>query len=116
MEIASADSELDKIRIIKPEAYGNLVKEILRAIREDSIKLVELRNDCNLKELAKLAHKIKGGAQLTGDKKLVNACQELEDCADGGERDPGVNIGLVLNLLNDLQTRLTEDKRKDKAP
>ena len=113
LKIASADSELDKIRIIKPEAYGNLVKEILRAIRDDSIKLVELRDDCNLKELGRLAHKIKGGAQLTGDTKLVNACQELEDCADVGAQDPGVKIGLVLNLLNDLQTRLIEDQRKD---
>ncbi|MCU8076889.1 MULTISPECIES: transporter substrate-binding domain-containing protein [unclassified Shewanella] len=103
---AGANNELEKLRILKPEAYDDLVEEILRTLREDSLKLAEIGEGNDLKALARLAHKIKGGAQLAGDAQLVKVCQVLEDGAEKGDKRSFDNISLALHLLDALQMRL----------
>ncbi|MBD8512857.1 transporter substrate-binding domain-containing protein [Photobacterium sp. CAU 1568] len=106
---AGASSELEKLRILKPEAYDSLVEEILRTLREDASKLAELGQEDDLKALVRLAHKIKGGAQLAGDAQLVKACQVLEESGERGVQRSRAQISVVLHLLEVLQMRLLEE-------
>jgi two-component system, NarL family, sensor histidine kinase EvgS len=70
--------ELEKIRQLSPESYGPLVEEIVRSHRDDCLVLTRLAQENDRAGLAKIAHKIRGGAQITGDAALIEACAKLE--------------------------------------
>lgn len=107
---AGAGSELEKIRMLKPEAYDALVEEVLRALREDASRLAKLGEGDDYEAIARLAHKIRGGAQLAGDEQLVKACQALEDDTEAGALRGRADIDVVLQLLGALQMRLLEER------
>lgn len=70
----SGGSELDQIRLLSPESYAQQVDEIVLAHRADADDLERRNRD----DLAKRAHKIRGGAYLTGDCELDEACLLFE--------------------------------------
>ncbi|MDY7536389.1 transporter substrate-binding domain-containing protein [Pseudomonas sp. Bout1] len=76
--------ELEKIRLLSPESYGPLVEEILKTHRQDALELTRLLALGDVAGLGKLAHKIRGGAYLTGDAELSAACGALESAAQAG--------------------------------
>jgi two-component system sensor histidine kinase EvgS len=78
---STSGGELEKIRLLSPDAYGPLVEEILKTHRQDSLELARLLEQGNVAGLGKLAHKIRGGAHLTGDRELNEACSALESAA-----------------------------------
>ncbi|MCY7261886.1 transporter substrate-binding domain-containing protein [Pseudomonas protegens] len=70
--------ELEKIRLLSPESYAPLVEQILISLREDRSNLERLAQECDRPGLGRIAHKIRGGATLTGDSALAEACSALE--------------------------------------
>ena len=76
---SQSGGELEKIRLLSPESYGPLVEEIIKTHREDTLQLTHLLELGDIKGLAELAHKIRGGAHLTGDTQLNEACSALEN-------------------------------------
>jgi two-component system sensor histidine kinase EvgS len=106
---STTGGELQKLKLLKPESYGPLVDEIVRAQRQDTINMAQLVQDNNLPSLARIAHKIKGGAQLTGDHALIEACERLEQLAKEG-RFCQEQVDSVVNCMLALETRLLEDR------
>lgn len=102
--------ELEKIRLLSPEAYGPLVDEIIRTHREDSTTLLQLMRDNNHEAILKVAHKIRGGAQLTGELSLIEACALLEDAAQKRQKTYRREIETVLAELHGLETKLLLDR------
>lgn len=110
VQAADANSELQKIRILKPEAYGALVDEILKSLHEDAAKLNQLVKDDNREGIVRVAHKIKGGAQLAGHTLLLEACNALEDCASGMLQSYQVDLDAVLQQMDALRELLLADR------
>lgn len=81
---SNTGGELEKIRLLSPESYAPLVEEILKTHRQDALELTRLLDVGDVEALGKLAHKIRGGAHLTGDRQLREACGELETAAVQG--------------------------------
>ncbi|MGB4072742.1 transporter substrate-binding domain-containing protein [Pseudomonas sp.] len=106
---SNAGSELQKIRLLKPEAYDALVEEILRALREDAAILAQAGAADDRKGMARVAHKIKGGAQLAGDEPLVRACNALEEGACEQRQSCQAEIAAVLQHMDAMRARLLAD-------
>jgi two-component system sensor histidine kinase EvgS len=108
---ATTGSELDKIKLLSPESYAPLVKEIVLTHREDGNELERLSRENNRDGLVRVAHKIRGGAQLAGDSALTDACRVLEECV--GEEDESLpyrpHVEHVLACLQALEVRLLQD-------
>lgn len=104
-------SELDKIRLLSPESYASLVHEIVLTHREDGRELDRLAGEGDREGLARIAHKVRGGAQLTGDRELSDACHALEHAAmgEGEAADYLSNVELVVACLQALEFRLLQD-------
>jgi two-component system sensor histidine kinase EvgS len=83
-DASTKGGELEKIRLLSPESYAPLVEEILKTHRLDALELTRLLDVGDVEALGKLAHKIRGGAHLTGDRQLNEACGELETAAAQG--------------------------------
>ena len=107
---ANAGSELQKIRMLKPEAYDALVEEILRSLREDAEILAQAGEEGNREGIARVAHRIKGGAQLAGDEPLVMACNALEEGAGEQWQSCQAEIEAVLQHMSALQASLLADR------
>lgn len=103
----STGSELDKIRLLSPESYAPLVNEMVRTHRQDGQELERLVVEENWAGVARVAHKIRGGAQLAGDSALTNACQALEQRVEEGEAVTyRSEVERVLYYLQVLEVRL----------
>lgn len=108
---AVTGSELDKIRLLSPESYAPLVKEMVLTHREDGNELERLARENNRDGLVRVAHKIRGGAQLAGDAALTDACRVLEQlvCEENGALPYGSHVEHVLACLQSLELRLLQD-------
>ncbi|MBK5415434.1 ATP-binding protein [Pseudomonas sp. TH31] len=101
--------DLERIRLLSPESYAPLVDEIVRTHREDAVNLNRLSQENDWEGLVKIAHKIRGGAQMTGNQELIDACVELERIAVGGVEVPCRNqVEQVLGYLHALELRLVQ--------
>lgn len=103
-------SELDKIRLLSPESYGPLVNELVLAHRQEGQELERLALLDDRAGLARVAHKIRGGAQLAGDDALAEACRVIEQ--SGHEVDSpeyGRHVDDVLVCLQALEARLLQN-------
>ncbi|MFJ2550210.1 transporter substrate-binding domain-containing protein [Pseudomonas sp. NPDC087612] len=101
--------ELEKIRLLSPESYAPLVEQILISLREDSINLEVLARECDRPGLARIAHKIRGGATLTGNSELVEACSELERFVlEDIEMPYEVQVERIKACLRELESELQE--------
>jgi len=108
---ANTGSELDKIKLLSPESYEPLVKQIVLTHREDANELQRLASEDDRDGLVRVAHKIRGGAQLAGDAALNDACHALEQRA--GEADGSLpyrtHVEQVLVCLQALESRLLQE-------
>jgi len=99
--------ELEKLRVLCPDAYSPLVKELINTNNQDAARLEQLIVDKELKKISSLAHKIKGGAQLADAQDLIEACVELEslvhrDDANGCD----AQIKTLIQIMQSLEQRL----------
>ncbi|WP_445177509.1 transporter substrate-binding domain-containing protein [Pseudomonas sp. McL0111] len=104
-------SELDKIRLLSPEAYAPLVEQIVLTHREDGSDLQRLTLEDDRNGLIRVAHKIRGGAQLAGDAALSDACHALEQIVAGknGSLPYDSEVKQVLACLQALEDRLLQN-------
>lgn len=99
--------ELEKLRILCPEAYGPLVKELINTNRQDAARLEQLMIDKELKKISSLAHKIKGGAQLADARNLIDACAKLESLVHMDDADAcGEQIKTMIQIMQMLEQKL----------
>lgn len=99
--------ELEKLRVLCPDAYGPLVKEMINTNNQDADRLLQLMANKELKKISGVAHKIKGGAQLADAQDLIEACVHLEsrayeDDADGCD----AQIKTLIQIMQSLEQRL----------
>ncbi len=99
--------ELEKLRILCPDAHGPLVDELINTNRQDAARLEQLMENKELKKIGSLAHKIKGGAQLADAQALIEACVHLESLA---HMDDAVacngQIKTLIQIMQALEQRL----------
>ncbi|MFP0195012.1 transporter substrate-binding domain-containing protein [Pseudomonas sp. PHC1] len=99
--------DLEKIKLLSPDSYPGLVNEIIMTHREDAANLIQLFGKNDREGIAKIAHKIRGGAYMSGDLTLASACTELEGVAN---RKTGEivesQVYSVLKGLDALEERL----------
>lgn len=101
--------ELEKIRLLSPESYSSFLEEILKTHRDDALELTRLLHSGGVEELGKLAHKICGGAHLTGDLVLKDACSALERVAEQGSLEACHGpVATVLASLKESEERLLQ--------
>lgn len=101
--------ELEKIRLLSPESYGPLVEEVLKTHRADALEMARLLDSGGVESLGKLAHKIRGGAHLTGDLVLRDACSSLESAAAQGSLEACHGpAAILLASLKVLEERLLQ--------
>lgn len=104
-----AESELEKIRALKPDAYQSLLDQLLKSNREDSEKLLDAMSRGDYRAVGRLAHKIKGGAQLTSDVGLIDACKVLEEVSVTEARPKiAQKVNAVQMGINALEARLLD--------
>jgi two-component system sensor histidine kinase EvgS len=103
--------ELQKLRVLSPEAYEPLIDELVRTNREDGAQLEILLAGKSFEKIASLAHKIKGGAQLADATELIEVCAKLESMAFQGNSDScEVQVKALLSALQTLEQVLLEDR------
>ena len=103
--------ELQKLRVLCPEAYAPLVDELVRTNREDGARLeaLVLKNECQ--PMMVIAHKIKGGAQLADARQLIDACAQLEALAQGGDAPAcRLQVDVLLGEMRSLEEQLLQDR------
>ena len=99
--------ELEKLRLLSPESYESLLQEIIKTHKEDARELLRLLENSEIVEMGKLAHKIRGGAHLTGDLTLSEACSALENAASKQSLESCKEIAnRVFACLDALERRL----------
>ncbi|MFJ9990399.1 transporter substrate-binding domain-containing protein [Pseudomonas putida] len=105
----STGSELDKLRLLSPESYSSLVQALVQAHQESASELIRLTQNRDTTGAGKVAHKIRGGAQLAGDQDLIEACRALEALAPEAELQVlKACVEQVLALSDALEQRLKE--------
>lgn len=110
---AKSGGELHKIKLLSPEVYVPLVNQILRCHREDAVKLAQADT---FEELARLAHKLLGGAQLADERALIEACNSLQDLTSQGSMQMcKAQVTVVLTGLQKLEDRLLQDCQATQA-
>ncbi|MBC3438209.1 transporter substrate-binding domain-containing protein [Pseudomonas sp. BW16M2] len=111
LRAASGLSELEQIRALSPQAYAPLVEEIVRTHRADGEALQRLALAGEPRALARLVHKVRGGARLTGDQALNDACAALEQLieAQGDARGYARQVEKIVACLQALEARLLKD-------
>lgn len=103
----STGGELEKLRILCPDAYGPLVDELISTNRLDAARLQQLMVNKELEKIAGLAHKIKGGAQLVDEQDLIEACVNLESLAFMSDADAcDKQIKALITIMQSLEQRL----------
>ncbi|GLH41379.1 hybrid sensor histidine kinase/response regulator [Pseudomonas atacamensis] len=99
--------ELEKLRILCPDAYGPLVDELINTNRQDAARLEQLMLNKELNKIGSLAHKIKGGAQLADAQDLVEACVQLELLVNMADADACYEqIKSLIHCMQKLEQRL----------
>lgn len=99
--------ELEKLRVLCPEAYGPLVDELINTNRQDGAQLEQLMLDNDLEKIGNLSHKIKGGAQLADAADLIEACVQLESLTYQGDIEACAGqIKTLINTMQALEQRL----------
>lgn len=107
---AQADSELERIRLLKPQAYTPLIMQLLQSNAEAKEQVNDALQLRDGKTLSRLAHKIKGTAQLANDKALIAACHVLEDEAMQFTQDElHTRTNTMLACMAALEVRLAPD-------
>lgn len=102
--------ELQKLRVLCPDMYAPLVDELVRTNQEDSAKLEKLLRDHDFEKMAALAHKIKGGAQMTDARVLIDACVQLESVALQGDiASCEQQVKVLLSAMHSLERSLLDD-------
>lgn len=102
--------ELQKLRILAPEAYAGLVDELINTNREDGKRLEELLLNNEFEKMCSLAHKIKGGAQIADAQELIEACTKLEAGAfQRNETACDLQVRMLLTALQSLEQHLLKD-------
>ncbi|AIB38771.1 transporter substrate-binding domain-containing protein [Pseudomonas simiae] len=104
---STTGGELEKLRILCPDAYSPLVEELINTNRQDAARLEQMLINNELKKISGLAHKIKGGAQLADARNLIEACMQLEslahlDDANACEEQIKTVIQIMLSLEQEL--------------
>ena len=107
----TSGGELQKIKLLKPQAYRPLVDQIIKSHRQDALALAQMVRDGDFPGLARLAHKLLGGARLTDDHGLTEACKTLEELASQESvQKCQAQVGVVLKSLRTLEARLLQDR------
>ena len=107
---ATDGGELQKLRVLSPEAYQPLVAELIRSNRADAAMLEDLIHTSDLPRLAGMAHKIRGGAQLADAQMLVAACATLEFAVQTGDGPAcRLQVAAILSAMGELEALLLED-------
>ncbi|MGF6401541.1 two-component system sensor histidine kinase EvgS [Pseudomonas frederiksbergensis] len=102
--------ELQKLRVLAPEAYAPLVDELIRTNREDGARLEQLVLNNDFEKIIGLAHKIKGGAQLADARDLIEACVQLESLGfQANASSCDAQAKMLLSAMQALEERLLED-------
>lgn len=108
---SNSGSELDKIRLLSPESYGPLVNELVRTHRQEGQELERLARLDDRAGLVRVAHKIRGGAQLAGDDALAEACRVIEQIVcEVDSPEYSSHVGHVLACIQALEARLLLDQ------
>ncbi|PAA10310.1 hypothetical protein CJU81_13775 [Pseudomonas fragi] len=108
---AVSGGELQKIKLLKPQAYRPLVDQIIKSHRQEALRLAQMVQDGNFPGLARLAHKLLGGARLADAPVLIEACKTLEELASQESlQECQAQAGLVLKSLRALEVRLLQDR------
>ncbi len=94
-------SELQKLKVLAPEAYARLVHEFINTNSADGTLLEQLGRDREFEKMSSLAHKIKGGAQMAHAVELIDACAALE--ASATLSDAAACDQQVMRLLSAIQ-------------
>ncbi len=108
---STSGGELQKIRLLCPEAYGPLVDKMVKSHREDAVKLAKWVQSNDFEGLARLAHRLLGGALLADERALMQACETLQTLAlQGAGQACQAQIAVVLSGLQVLEERLLQDR------
>jgi two-component system sensor histidine kinase EvgS len=108
--VRTTGGELQKLRVLCPDAYAPLVNEMINTNRTDGARLEQLVQDNDLAQIIGLAHKIKGGAQLADARELIEACAQLESLAHQGDSAAcHATVKALLNAMLTLENRLLQD-------
>ncbi|MFJ5285126.1 transporter substrate-binding domain-containing protein [Pseudomonas sp. NPDC088429] len=111
MAASTTGGELQKLRVLCPDAYAPLVDELLRTNREDGARLEQCVLDQDLQKIRSLAHKIKGGAHLADAVELIEACAQLDACAARGDMAAcGQQVNILLGCMHSLEVALLKDR------
>lgn len=107
----TSGGELQKLRVLRPDAYDSLVDEMIRTNRDDGARLQQLLLQNDYQKMTSLAHKIKGGAQLADAQALVAACAHLESLA---QREDDTlcheQVDVLLGAMRSLEEVLLQDR------
>ncbi|MNF40508.1 Virulence sensor protein BvgS precursor [compost metagenome] len=106
----TSGGELQKLRVLAPEAYPALLDELINTNRTDSARLKQLMLDEDFENMISLAHKIKGGAQMADARELIDACTQLESLAFKGDAlSCSEQVETLLSAIESLERHLLED-------
>ncbi|WP_446739891.1 Hpt domain-containing protein [Pseudomonas sp. TH31] len=83
---------------------------MVRTHRQEGQELERLASLDDRVGLVRVAHKIRGGAQLAGDDALAEACRVIEQIAcEVDSSEYGCHVEQVLVCLQALEARLLQD-------
>ncbi|MGY2400975.1 transporter substrate-binding domain-containing protein [Pseudomonas sp. SDO5271_S396] len=103
----ASGGELQKLKVLAPEAYKPLVEKFISASREDRASFEALLGTDDVRKLGTLTHKVKGGAFMAGAQQLVEACTQLEALL---EQDPPgayhAQVERVIAIMHSLEQQL----------
>ncbi|KAF1007802.1 MAG: Virulence sensor protein BvgS [Pseudomonas fluorescens] len=100
--VNTTSRELQKLKILSPDAYKPLVEQFISANREDRAGFKALMDMGDLKKIGTLTHKVKGGAVMAGAQGLVDACTQLETLLE--QDTPGDYRAQVEQVVHVMQT------------
>lgn len=107
---AQADAPLFDLRPLQEVSGGNLdqqwllLDELVRANREDAQRLEAYASTGRVGQIAEIAHRIKGAANVIRAQGVVQACSELEHACGAGR----ANDGALARAVDGLQSSLRQ--------
>ncbi|MBB1595785.1 transporter substrate-binding domain-containing protein [Achromobacter sp. UMC46] len=106
---AGGDAPLFDLGPLQEVSGGNfdqqwlLLDELLRANREDAQRLEAYASTGRTGQMAEIAHRIKGAANVIRAEGVVQACSELERACGAGRADDGALASAVERLQSSLR-------------
>lgn len=73
-------ASLERLTARDPAVLRELLDELRRSLVEDLQHLMQLADGDDSNALRLLAHRVKGPARIVGAKRLIGACEALEQC------------------------------------